>query len=95
MYILNSKIESFYLDKEICGDYPPMFYETPTKAHKILSLGLNPSLTDTFKDVFKKRKLTLLDIQKSKNTEREKKIEALIDYQAELKFGLNEIKPIQ
>lgn len=94
MYILNSKIESFYLDKEICGDYPPMFYETPTKAHKILSLGLNPSLTDTFKDVLKKRKLTLLDIQKSKNTEREKKIEALIDYQAELKFGLNEIKPI-
>jgi hypothetical protein len=95
MQKLNTKIESFYIDSNICGDFPPMFYRNPSKTQKILSLGLNPSLTSDFEDILKERKLTFKDFIESKNIEeREKKIEDIINYQDELKYGVNEKKPI-
>ena len=69
MQKLNSKIESFYIESNICGDYPPMFYKIPSKTQKILSLGLNPSLTNDFEDILKLRKLTFKDFIGSKNIE--------------------------
>ena len=83
---LNSKIELLYLSQNDM-EFPPMFYSLPSKQQKILSLGLNPSLTEEFK-----RELTLRNLKSLDKAEKHSKIIALIAYQNELKKGQKQIQ---
>jgi hypothetical protein len=90
---LNKKIIDFYLKSNTIkvNDFLPMFYGDPTNSYKVVSVGLNPSLTEKFSNELEQKELTVHHFEKSNNIEKLAKIENCIDFQSQLKYGVNQI----
>jgi hypothetical protein len=90
---LNKKIIDFYLksNQKKVNDFLPMFYGNPTNSYKVISVGLNPSLTEKFSNELESKKLTVEHFEKANEIEKAAKIENCIEYQSQLKYGINQI----
>ena len=88
---LNKKIFDFYVNNSICGEYPPMFYGPILNSYKILSLGLNPSLTNSAIEELQEKKLLIKNFKTAEKKKRNILIDAIITNQKKLKYGENQI----
>lgn len=90
---INQRIIDFYLGSEkLKRQFSPMFYSSPAKEQTILSLGLNPSLTQNFKKELEARSLDLKSFEKASPADQKAKIAEAVNYQKELKYGKDSIQ---
>ena len=70
---LNKKIIDFYLksNQKKVNDFLPMFYDNPTNSYKVISVGLNPSLTEKFSNELESKKLTVEYFEKADEIEKD------------------------
>jgi hypothetical protein len=90
---INKKIIDFYINENQLKDhkYIPMFYDSPSVKHRVLSIGLNPSLTDNIIKDLDDKELTLEHFQKSNETLKISKIQEAINFQKALKYEQKKI----
>jgi hypothetical protein len=93
MNIINRKIIDFYITNNTLkeSNYIPMFYDSPSENHKILSIGLNPSLTKNAIIGLDEKELHLEHFEKANDALKISKIQEAINLQKTLKYREKQI----
>jgi hypothetical protein len=90
---INEKIVEFYINNSyLKGDkYLPMFYDSPSENHTVLSIGLNPSLTNAASLKLDDKELWLEHFIKSDDSTKNLKIQEVVRLQKALKSSEKKI----
>ena len=68
-----------------------MFYDSPSEKHRVLSIGLNPSLTENIIKDLDDKELMLEHFERANETLKISKIQEAVNHQKALKYGQKKI----
>ena len=90
---INKKIIDFYITNNPIKEYKylPMFYDSPSEKHKVLSIGLNPSLPGNAIDGLDGKELWLEHFEKANENVKISKIQEAVNLQKTLKHSEKQI----
>ena len=93
MNTINRKIIDFYITNNPIKEdnYIPMFYDSPSEKHSVLTIGLNPSLTNAAVKELNQKELMLANFENANETVKISKIQEAINLQKTLKYNENQI----